>query len=148
MITMDLEKFKQSIPIKVRFCDLDAMGHVNNAAYLSYLEEARLAYYNQVLQMNTNNLEFDAVVARIEIDYIEQIRLGDEVEIYTRTAKIGNKSSDVEHLIVIAGEKGRKIAARAMTKLVSFDYKTEKTIPVPEEKRLIIERFESGFITV
>ena len=98
--------------------------------------------------MNTNNLEFDAVVARIEIDYIEQIRLGDEVEVYTRTAKIGNKSSDVEHLIVVAGEKGRKIAARAMTKLVSFDYKTEKTIPVPEEKRLIIERFESGFITV
>jgi acyl-CoA thioester hydrolase len=145
---MDIEKFKQSIRIKVRFCDLDAMGHVNNAAYLSYLEEARLAYYNQVLQMNTNNLEFDAVVARIEIDYIEQIRLGDEVEVYTRTAKIGNKSSDVEHLIVVAGEKGRKIAARAMTKLVSFDYKTEKTIPVPEEKRLIIERFESGFITV
>ena len=145
---MDIEKFKQSIRIKVRFCDLDAMGHVNNAAYLSYLEEARLAYYNQVLQMNTNNLEFDAVVSRIEIDYIEQIRLGDEVEVYTRTAKIGNKSSDVEHLIVVAGEKGRKIAARAMTKLVSFDYKTEKTIPVPEEKRLIIERFESGFITV
>ena len=145
---MDIEKFKQSIRIKVRFCDLDAMGHVNNAAYLSYLEEARLAYYNQVLQMNTNNLEFDAVVARIEIDYIEQIRLGDEVEVYTRTAKIGNKSSDVEHLIVVAGEKGRKIAARAMTKLVSFDYKTEKTIPVPEEKRLIIERFESGFITL
>jgi acyl-CoA thioester hydrolase len=145
---MDIEKFKHSILIKVRFCDLDAMGHVNNAAYLSYLEEARLAYYNQVLQMDTNNLEFDAVVARIEIDYIEQIRLGDEVEVYTRTGKIGNKSSDVEHLIVVAGEKGRKIAARAMTKLVSFDYKTGKTIPVPEEKRLIIERFESGVITV
>lgn len=148
MINMEIEKFKHSIPLKVRFCDLDAMGHVNNAAYLSYLEEARLAYYNQVLQMNTNNLEFDAVIARIEIDYIEQIRLGDRVEVYTRTAKIGNKSSDVEQLIVVAEDYSKKIAARANTKLVSFDYKTEKTIPVPEEKRLIIERFESGFLTV
>ncbi len=147
-MTMDIEKFKHCISIKVRFCDLDAMGHVNNAAYLSYLEEARLAYYNQVLQMDTNNLEFDAVVARIEIDYIDQIRLGDKVEVYTRTGKIGNKSSDVEHLIVVAGEKGRKVAARAMTKLVSFDYRKNKTIPVPEDKRLIIERFESGVITV
>lgn len=148
MIIMDIQKFKHVIPIKIRFSDLDAMGHVNNAAYLSFLEEARLAYYNQVLKMNTNNLEFDAVVARIEIDYLEQIRLGDRVEVYTRTGKIGNKSSDVEHLIVVVEKQGRKIAARASTKLVSFDYKTNKTIPVPEEKRLTIERFESGDITV
>lgn len=144
MIIMDIQKFKHVIPIKVRFCDLDAMGHVNNAAYLSYLEEARLAYYNHVLNIDTNRLEFNAVVARIEIDYIEQIRLGDHVEVYTRTGKIGNKSSDVEHLIVIVHDRDRRIAARALTKLVSFDYKSNKTIPVPERNRSIIEMFESG----
>ncbi len=141
---MDIKKFKHSIPIKVRFSDLDAMGHVNNAAYLSYLEEARLAYYNYVLNIDTNKLEFNAVVARIEIDYLEQIRLGDDVEIYTRTGKIGNKSSDVEHLIVIVDNQHRKIAARALTKLVSFDYRKNKTFPVPEKDRSIIEKFESG----
>ena len=140
---MDIKKFKHVTPIKVRFCDLDAMGHVNNTAYLSYLEEARLAYYNQVLNIDTNKLEFNAVVARIEIDYLEQIRLGDNVEVYTRTGKIGNKSSDVEHLIVIVDNQNRKIAARAMTKLVSFDYKNNKTIPVPEKDRVTIEMFES-----
>ena len=141
---MDIQKYKHVIPIKVRFSDLDAMGHVNNAAYLSFLEEARLAYYNHVLNIDTNKLEFNAVVARIEIDYLEQIRLGDKVEVYTRTGKIGNKSSDVEHLIVIVDKQNRKIAARALTKLVSFDYKTNKTIPVPDKDRSIIEMFESG----
>lgn len=144
MIIMDINKFRHIIPIKVRFCDLDAMGHVNNAAYLSYLEEARLAYYNHVLNIDTKKLEFNAVVARIEIDYMEQIRLGDNVEVYTRTGKIGNKSSDVEHLIVIVDNQDRKIAARAQTKLVSFDYRKNKTIPVPENDRSIIEKFESG----
>jgi acyl-CoA thioester hydrolase len=148
VIIMDINKFKHRISIKVRFCDLDAMGHVNNTAYLSYLEEARLAYYNQVLNIDTNKLEFNAVVARIEIDYLEQIRLGDNVEVYTRTGKIGNKSSDVEHLIVIVDNQERKIAARAMTKLVSFDYKNNKTIPVPEKDRATIEMFESSELEV
>ena len=65
---MELERFKHRISIKVRFSDLDAMGHVNNAAYLSYLEEARFDYYNHVLGIDTNGLDFNAVIARIEID--------------------------------------------------------------------------------
>ena len=145
---MDIEKFKHRISIKVRFSDLDAMGHVNNAAYLSYLEEARFAYYNHVLGIDTNKLEFNAVIARIEIDYIEQIKLGETVEVYTRTSKIGNKSSDVEHLIVVISGQDRKIAARAFTKLVSFDYKRNQTIPVPERERAVIENFESGSLVV
>lgn len=145
---MKTEKFKHKIPIKVRFCDLDAMGHVNNAAYLSYLEEAYLAYYRDVLNIDIIKLEFDAVVARIEIDYLEQVRLGDNVEVYTRTCKIGNKSSDIEQLIVVVDSESSRIAAKALSKLVSFDYKSNKTIPVPEKKRLIIERFEGGEITV
>ena len=148
MIVMELEKFKHSILIKVRFSDLDAMGHVNNAAYLSYLEEARIAYYDHVLGIDTNGLDFNAVVARIEIDYLEQIRLGDNVEVYTRTSRIGNKSSDVEHLVVVISEQSSRIAARAITKLVSFDYKRNQTIPVPERERAVIENFESGSLSV
>ena len=138
----EIEKFRHKISVKVRFSDLDAMGHVNNASYLSYLEEARLAYYNHVLKMDTNNLDFNAVIARIEIDYIDQIRLGDNVEVYTRTAKIGNKSSDVEHLIVVANNGNKKIAAKALTKLVSFDYRKNISVPVSEEAKKTIEEFE------
>jgi acyl-CoA thioester hydrolase len=141
---MDTEKFKHKIKVNVRFSDLDAMGHVNNATYLSYLEEARIAYYNDVMKKNPENLDFNAVVARIEIDYISQIRLGDDVEIYNRTSKIGNKSSDLEHLIIVANKNDKVIAAKAVTKLVSFDYKENKSIPVSEEARKIIEEFEGG----
>jgi acyl-CoA thioester hydrolase len=141
---MELDNFKHKISIKVRFSDLDAMGHVNNASYLSYLEEARLAYYNHVLKVDTNKLDFKAVVARIEIDYVDQIRLGDSVEIYTRTSKIGNRSSDMEHLIVVNNFDNKKLAAKAVTKLVSFDYKTNKSIPVSEKAKKIIGEFEKA----
>ena len=139
----EIEKFRHKISVKVRFSDLDAMGHVNNASYLSYLEEARLAYYNQVLKVDTNSLKFNAVIARIEIDYIDQIRLGEVVEIYTRTARIGHKSSDVEHLVVVANNGNKKIAAKALTKLVSFDYRKNVSVSVSEEAKKTIEEFEN-----
>ena len=144
MIQTELEKFHHKTQIKVRFSDLDAMGHVNNAAYLSYLEEARLAYYGTIMNTNLNYTEFNAVIARIEIDYVQQIKLGDKVEVYTRTSKIGNKSSDVEHLIVIASGNETKIAAKALTKLVSFDYAKNQSVEVSEEIKKIIEVFEAG----
>ena len=84
----------------------------------------------------------------IDTANIEQIKLGETVEVYTRTSKIGNKSSDVEHLIVVISGQDRKIAARAFTKLVSFDYKRNQTIPVPERERAVIENFESGSLVV
>ncbi|HKJ82113.1 MAG TPA: thioesterase family protein [Ignavibacteriaceae bacterium] len=141
---MEIEKFKHKISIKVRFSDLDAMGHVNNATYLSYLEEARIAYYNDVMKKDSDSLDFNAVVARIEIDYVSQIRLGDKVEIYNRTSKIGNKSSDLEHIIAVKKNNERIVAAKAVTKLVSFDYKKNQSVPVSEKAREIIEEFEGG----
>jgi acyl-CoA thioester hydrolase len=142
MIKMDIEKFKHKIPIKIRFSDLDAMGHVNNAKYLSFLEEARLAYYEKVLNVSLRNLNFNAIVARIEIDYLSPIQFGDKVEIYTRTSNIGNKSSDVDHLIVVNKKTDKIIAARAFTKLVAYDYKINQTIPVSEDARKAVEYFE------
>ncbi|MHB1687751.1 MAG: acyl-CoA thioesterase [Ignavibacteriaceae bacterium] len=141
---MDIKDFKHSIKIKVRFSDLDAMRHVNNATYLSYLEEARIAYFKDVLNKPKNGLDFDAVVARIEIDYQQPIILGDEVEILTRVSKLGNKSSDVEDLILVERNGAKFIAAAAVTKLVSYDYEKQISFPTPESIKKKIEEFEKG----
>ncbi len=145
---MELKDFKHKIHISVRFSDLDAMGHVNNAAYLSYLEEARIAYFNKVLNIPNNNLAFGAVIARIEIDYIKQIRLGDQVEVYTHCARIGNKSSDIENLIVVVEDGNRKTAAKAVTKLVSFDYSKKISVPVSDDVKNAIQSFEQSIVKI
>jgi acyl-CoA thioester hydrolase len=139
---MEEKNFKHKIKINVRFSDLDAMRHVNNAAYLSYLEEARISYFNDILGRPNNSLNFGAVIARIEIDYLQPINLGDELEILTRVSKIGNKSSDVEHLIIIERGSERIQAAAALTKLVSYDYKKLQSMPIPEEMKSKIKMYE------
>ncbi len=141
---MDLKDFKHNIKIKVRFSDLDAMRHVNNATYLSYLEEARIAYFKEALNKPIDVLDFQAVVARIEIDYKQPIIFGDELEILSRISKIGNKSFDMNHIIVIYRNLNKFIAAEIVTKLVSYNYETQTSFPIPAFVKTLIENYEKG----
>ncbi len=132
-------KFK----INIRFSDLDAMQHVNNAKYLTYLEEARIDYLNK-LHLDKTGSNYTVIVARIEIDYLLPLLLGDEVEILTRCSNIGNKSLTFEHLI-IKNINGKSTAAcKAVTKLVSFDSSEGKSVSVPEQVRMAIKKMEEN----
>jgi acyl-CoA thioester hydrolase len=138
----DISNYKHKLKINVRFADLDAMQHVNNAAYLTYLEEARIDYFNSLFHRNKERLDFEAVVARIEIDYLRPVVLGDEIEVYTRISELGHKSVNVEHIIAINKNSGIIKAATSVTKLVYYDYKSHTTMQIPEEAKKIISEFE------
>ena len=138
----DINKFKHHTQITVRFSDLDAMQHVNNATYLTYLEEARIDYFNSLFNRRKESLDFEAVIGRIEINYIHPIVLGDELEVFTRVSKFGNKSVDVEHIIAICKNSKFVKAATAVTKLVYYNYKTQTTMIIPYAEKKIIAKFE------
>jgi acyl-CoA thioester hydrolase len=139
----DIKNFKHITKIKVRFSDLDAIEHVNNATYLSYLEEARIKYFNDLFNLKDGNLDYEAVIARIETDYLFPIVLGDEIEVYTRISNLGNKSVDVLHIIAISKESRLIKAATSVTKLVYYDYKSRTTKKIPEAAKKIISEFEN-----
>ena len=138
----ELSLYKHKVNITVRFSDLDAMGHVKNAIFLTFLEEARFAYFRAVLTRDRDNLNFEAIIARIEIDYKNQICLGDKVVVYTRCPRIGEKSGDIENLIVIEEGNENKIAASALSKLVTFDYKHGISVPIPDDVRKALVDYE------
>ncbi len=123
--------FKHKTDIIVRFHDLDALGHVNNARYLNYLEQARLTYATEVLGWDRTLKSLSLIVANVTIDYKQPIRLEDSLEIWTRVSRLGNKSFDFEYvLIVIPPEGDPALAAQAKTTLVTFDYEANKTVPI------------------
>jgi acyl-CoA thioester hydrolase len=105
---------------RVRFRDCDAMGHVNNAVYSTFLEEARI----EVLGGLT-----DFILARVEIDFRVELRAGEEIEIGTRCSRIGTKSLELEHEIRVGG----RVAAEARSILVGYDYELAESVPLPEE---------------
>src|SRR5439155_25987713 len=81
---------------QVRFRDLDPMGHVNNAVFLTYLEQARVAFFAQA-GAATGLKDMNMIVARVEIDFKAPVRLGQEVEVSVRASRFGTKSFDLEY---------------------------------------------------
>ena len=106
----------------VRFRDCDAMGHVNNAVYSTYLEEARIGVLGDLI---------DFILARVEIDFRSELRAGEDVEVRTRCSRIGTKSFDLEHAITADG----RVVAEGKSVLVSYDYERAESVPVPDELR-------------
>jgi acyl-CoA thioester hydrolase len=110
----------------VRFRDVDAMGHVNNAVFLTYLEEARISF---LLPLGAEVSSM--ILARVEIDFRAPLRTGDEIEIGVRPARVGEKSFELEYVVRI----GDTVAAEAKTVIVSFDYETGRSVEVPQAWR-------------
>ena len=115
---------------RVRFRDLDAMGHVNNAVFLTYIESARFAFLEHLgAAGGVDNMPI--IVARIEIDFRAPVSLGDEIEIAVRATRFGDKSFDLDHELRVDG----RIVAEAKTVLVTYDYSTREAVPIPDEWR-------------
>jgi acyl-CoA thioester hydrolase len=115
---------------RVRFRDLDPMGHVNNAVFLTYLEQARVALFAEA-GAATGLQDMNMIVARVEIDFKAPVRLGDDVEIAVRASRFGTKSFDLEYQLRVDGE----LVAQAKSVQVAYDYGRREPVPVPAEWR-------------
>jgi acyl-CoA thioester hydrolase len=126
-----LEGYRYRFPIEVRFRDLDALGHVNNAVYLTYLESARIAWWMHV--SGRRDLQaLDMILARVEIDFRSPVTYAERLEVGMRCVSIRRSSFQVDSAIAASG--GR-LAAQARKVLVHYDYALQKPTPLPEELR-------------
>ncbi|MEO8289884.1 MAG: thioesterase family protein [Gaiellaceae bacterium] len=134
-----MEGYRFVRPQEVAFRDLDVFGHVNNAVYLTYLENARIGYVRDVLGVESVE-GLLLIVASVKIDFRSRANLGETLEIGSRVSRVGTKSFDLDH--EVRGPDGR-LVAEAQTTLVAFDYDRDQTMPVPPEWRERIESYES-----
>jgi acyl-CoA thioester hydrolase len=134
-----MEGFRFVWSQEVTFRDLDTFGHVNNAVYLTYVENARVGYMRDVLGIEALE-DLLVIVANVNIDFRTRASFGETLEIGARTSRIGTKSFDLDH--EIRGGDGRLVAAAATT-LVTFDYRGDTTMPVPDLWRERIEAYEA-----
>ena len=137
LIGMDGYPF--SCPIQVRWRDLDAFGHVNNAIFASYLEMARTEAW-AALFGGRDALEIPFFVKRLEIDYRRPIGLADEVRVWLRVGEMKGASFTFEYLIEAAG----KVAAEAATRLACVDKQSGRPVPIEAEVRATLETLRTN----
>jgi acyl-CoA thioester hydrolase len=134
--------YKHRVQIQIRFCDTDALGHINNANYLSYMELARTSYIDAVFG-KTINWEADGVIlAKAVIDFKLPAMLHDKLYVYIRTSRLGTKSFDIEYLFVREKKGSHEVVCTGSTVMVAYNYAENKTIPILPEWRKRIEGFE------
>ena len=124
--------------LQVRFRDIDAFKHVNNAVFFSYVEQARIRYLLDVLEPDRPFDRLPLILARVELDYRSPITFGEEVE--TCVDRIGRSSIAMTHRM-LARPEGR-LAGDVHTVLVTYDYETARPVPVPDEWRRKIGHHE------
>ena len=133
----------------MRFRDCDAMGHVNNAVYLTYLEEARFHHWRAsgiaraaIASPAAPDAAVPAdlpgvIVARAEIDFRRAAKHGDLLSIHVGVAAIGRTSFTYEYEIV---DQSGALLATAKTVIVRFDYAAGRPVPISEELKLALTR--------
>ncbi|OSP10760.1 thioesterase [Halorubrum ezzemoulense DSM 17463] len=116
--------------IDVRFRDIDAMGHVNNAVYATYIEQARTRFFRDVLDLDISGAS--TVLASLSIDFRRPVELDDDaVVVSVEIADLGRSSATMTHEIRI----GDAVAAEAEATLVAVDPETGEPTPIPEAHR-------------
>lgn len=124
--------FKSFFDMKTRWKDMDALGHINNATFLTYLESGRIEL---VKKWDFKKPPF--IQASTKIDYLRQLSHPASLQIGQRISRVGHKSFDI--LTGIFEEDEEKPVAQAVTTLVGFDYESQKTVSVPEVIRQALE---------
>lgn len=115
--------------VDVRYRDLDTLGHVNNAVIATYVEVARTAYADEVLEMDLEDYHF--VIASLSIDFERRVTLDDAVEVTAEVPELGESSVPMTYEVTADGER----AASAETTLVFLDPETGESTPIPTDVR-------------
>jgi acyl-CoA thioester hydrolase len=127
--------------IEVRYGDLDPQGHVNNARYLTYMEQARIAYVRHLsLWEGGSFLTLGMILADIRVTFLAPILFGQDVRVGARVTRLGNKSMTMEH--AIEDRQSGQVQATGAGVLVAYDYETGKSVPIPDGWRRTIAGFE------
>ncbi len=118
--------------INTHWGDMDGLRHINHAKYLTYMETARLDLYQKLgHDMERWDMDSSSILASMEVNYLEQVAHPAVLEVGQRVSRIGTKSYDILTAIFKEDEDNPILQANFI--LVSINYKTGKTVPVPNE---------------
>ena len=140
---MNKQDFTHTTTVPVRWGDADIFGHINNVQYIRYLESARVAYCDEVLDLPLiADMKVGWLLADIQCAFLQQVHYPENLKVVTRISKIGNKSADVLAEIYREGEDTPVITSRGV--MVWFDFERQQTALIPEAIKLKVASYEKS----
>ncbi|AHW59908.1 acyl-CoA thioester hydrolase [Draconibacterium orientale] len=135
-------KQKHSVPVQIRFNDIDLMGHVYNAKYQEFFDLARLNYFKTVLGELISWTHKGLIIASVKVDYLQPTFLEDEIHVETSVSSLGEKSLEMTQAVY--KNHNPEPVAICKSVMVCFDMKARVSEPIPEVWRKKFTDFEPG----
>lgn len=127
-------------PIRVRWGDVDSMGHVNNAKYFTYCESARMSYFAAVgMDAFREGGRYGPALAAANLNFRRQVRYPADLAVWTRVSKLGRTSFTMDYEILEAAT-GDRVADGAGV-IVWVDYESGRPEPLPDGLRAAIRAY-------
>lgn len=130
--------------LRVRFSDCDPLGHVNNANYLTYLEQARIVLWGRQLGWKSRRASLGGprgegfILARAEVDFRAQAHDGDELEVRLWLSGFGRSSATYEYEVVDLTD--HRVVATARSVQVWFDYDAGRSVPISDDLKAVLSK--------
>jgi len=140
--------FPHRFEVTIRFGDTDAMGHTNNARFLTFCESSRIDYWEaatgEPFALVTHGAEESLILAEIRVTYRSPSYFGEVLTVESRLGRVGRTSFTLEHRITAADSaRGRaRLVATAEDVLVLYDYATERPRAIPDDVVARLEVYE------
>ncbi|KPL88982.1 acyl-CoA thioesterase [Herpetosiphon geysericola] len=126
-------------PIEVRFRDLDGLGHVNNAVYLTYFETLRLQFAIELLgAVELADVPF--ILGEATVRYLKPVFFGNQLQGRVEVSRIGTKSFTLLYTL----KRGNEIVTQGSTELIWFDFKTQRSVPIPDSFRQQVANYQGA----
>jgi acyl-CoA thioester hydrolase len=135
-----IEDYKSYADLRIRFNDIDILGHLNNVVYFSLFDTAKADYLTAVKKGNVDWRRVESVIANVNCSFISSAFYGEPIRIYTRCIAMGEKSYTLQQ--VMTNTNTKEVKAVCDTVMVSFDPETKKSVAISNEHRKAIEDFE------
>ena len=137
------EDYRFFSPMPTRWGDADALGHINNVQFVRFIENGRLAYFEQLCGLRLEpGVSQGFVIASLQVDFLSQVHHPAELEVGTRVSRLGNSSFDVEASIFFKDHHEPVFTSIGIC--VWYDFDRNRSQPIPEQTREAIVNFEEG----
>ena len=122
--------FRHTLPIQLRFNDIDPLGHVNNSVYFSFYDLGKTSYFKDVSSEGPFRQDTGVVIAHAEVDFLAPVRPGESVAVQTAVSEVGHKSFKLIQQVI--NSDTRQIKCVCSSVMVAIDSATQQAVPIPE----------------
>jgi acyl-CoA thioester hydrolase len=137
---MDAQSY--NVKVLVKYLDTDTFGHVSAPVYYEYMLHAYLEFMHLIMAIPKAE-KLPNIMLKTACEYYHPVKYGDVIDICARVLKIGKKSFDVEYLMSIEEENGKRQVARGQSTHVMYDYERSCSIDIPDSFKRQIEMYQS-----